>query len=95
MINYVQLQKTLFMFLVTIYSQSPGKRKRNRHLEFATIQQAVDYGQNSVKLYDIFDTTSFRIIDWLEINMKIDDGWVYNEDESLWEKNQNDDQDEI
>ena len=80
--------------MLTIYSQSPGKRRKNKHKEFATVQEAVQYGQNSGKLYSIFDAKSHRIIDWTEINENSNDDWVYNEQEQVWEKSKDEDSEE-
>ena len=74
------------MYLLTLITQPFGKRKKNKFKEFSKIQDAIEYGQSTGKVYDIFDSENFRIIDWTEIHQKSEEGWVYNEQDLIWEK---------
>ena len=78
------------MFWLTIFSQTPGKRKKNINKVFLTIQQAVQCGQASGKLYEIFDNKKIRIIDWTEVNENTSGEEFYNIERQMWEKMKDD-----
>jgi hypothetical protein len=71
------------MLLLTVYKESAGNRER---LEFARLQEAIDFGQKTGSDYEIYDPVTGKVIDWNEINVREDDDWYYDENEYLWKR---------
>lgn len=74
------------MVVLTIYQNNSGRRKSSQTIMFDSIQNAIGAGQSSGSYYDIFDTSTGRLIDWDEVNVQIEDGWYYDETELIWKK---------
>ena len=74
------------MIHLTIYKGNTGKRKATQEMTFKSILEAIRVGQSSDQYYEILDPSTGRIIDWNEVNVKIDDGWYYDETEMIWKK---------
>ena len=71
------------MILLTVYKAPEGNREKR---EFAMLQDAIEFGQKTGSDYEIYDPGTGKVIDWNEINVRDEDDWYYDEDESLWKK---------
>ena len=71
------------MILLTVNQNPEGKKEKR---EFARIQDAIEFGQETGSDYEIFDPGTGKVIDWNEINVREDDDWYYDDNESLWKK---------
>jgi hypothetical protein len=80
--RYSQI-KSGTMILLTIYKETAGKREK---MEFARLQEAIEFGQKTGSDYEIYDPVTGKVIDWNEINVSEDDDWYYDEKEFLWKK---------
>lgn len=50
------------------------------------LQEAIEFGQKAGSDYEIYDPGTGKVIDWNEVNVREDDEWYYDENESLWKK---------
>jgi hypothetical protein len=71
------------MILLTVYRDPEGKREKR---EFAQLQDAIEFGQKTGSDYEIYDPATGKVIDWNEINVRDEEDWYYDENESLWKK---------
>ncbi len=76
------------MILLTVYKNPEEKREKR---EFGMLQEAIEFGQKSGFDYEIFDPCTGKVIDWNEVNVREEDEWYYDENESLWKKLRADD----
>jgi hypothetical protein len=79
------------MVLLTIYKDSNDtflnrSRKGIFESKIETLEEAIQIGQKSGLYYEVFDTKSCRVIDWNEVNIKVEDDWYYDESEMIWKK---------
>ena len=58
------------------------------------MQEAIEYGDNSGRFYIIYDDENSRWIDWLEIHEDDTSEWIYNENDLLWEKLKDEEEEE-
>ena len=73
-------------YILTFYDDAYQKEEYINH-EFESLDEAVNFGQNSGKFYEILDIKNILIIDWNQINMPVaDEGWHYDNDELQWKK---------
>ncbi len=71
------------MILLTVYRTQEGKREKR---EFAGLQEAIEFGQQSGADYEIYDPMTGQVIDWNQVNVKEEEDWYYDEQEYLWKK---------
>ena len=79
------------MVQLSIYMESNNRLWDKNHKEVIsseveTIEKAIQIGQKSGAYYEIFDTKTCRLIDWNEVNVKVEDDWYYDEGELMWKK---------
>lgn len=74
------------MVLLTIYREIAGGKIRRCFRTYQSVYEAVQIGQNSGFYYDIFDTSTWHHIGWDEVNLRVDDGWYYDEADFSWKK---------
>lgn len=74
------------MVYLTLFCTGRNHRKNRVSLEFRTLMEAVEFGQQSGDDYEIYDPVSGRNIDWNEINVRDDEEWYYDEQELTWKK---------
>ena len=79
------------MVQLTIYKESNNRLWDKNHkeaisCEVETIEKAIQIGQKSGAYYEVFDTKTCRLIDWNEVNVKVEDDWYYDETELMWKR---------
>ena len=74
------------MVFLTLYKGAAIGEEKGQTRSLNSVEEAVQIGQESGLYYDIYNTTTGRMIDWNEINVKVDDGWYYDESELMWKK---------
>jgi hypothetical protein len=81
--NVKQNLKQNPMLLLTVYKEPAGKKEKR---EFARLQEAIEFGQKTGSDYEIYDPLTGKVIDWNEVNIREEEEWYYDENESLWKK---------
>jgi hypothetical protein len=56
-----------------------------------SLEEAIRLGQLSGDFYKILDLSSGRALDWDEINYKESEEWIYDDEELIWKKVEDDD----
>jgi hypothetical protein len=59
------------------------------------MKEAIQYGDKSGKLYTIYDDENSRWSDWHEIHEDFTSEWFYNENDLLWEKLKDEEEEEV
>ena len=57
------------------------------------MQEAIEFGQKTGSVYEIYDPVTGKVIDWNEINVKEqpDEEWYYDDRELLWKRHRRED----
>ena len=78
-------------YILTFFDAADQKDENINHV-FESLDEALNFGQNSGKFYEIFDIKNILIIDWNQVNMPVtDEGWYYDDSELIWKKSIDDD----
>jgi hypothetical protein len=56
-----------------------------------SLEEAIRLGQLSGDFYKILDLSSGRALDWDEINYKESEEWIYDDEELIWKKVEDED----
>lgn len=74
------------MVHLTLFKESNGAFLHNQQKKLGSVQEAVQVGQRSGTYYEILDTSTGRIIDWNEVNIREEEEWYYDEAEMIWKR---------
>jgi hypothetical protein len=78
-------------YILNFFNVADQKEENINH-EFESLDEAVNFGQNSGNDYEIFDIKNILIIDWNQINMPVtDERFFYDDSELIWKKSIADD----